>query len=139
MQILDVVAGILVDSENNILVCRRSKTMKFAGLWEFPGGKVEKLEEKTQAIVRELQEEFTINILPEKELFRITNTFNDRSRQESYFLVNNFTGTPELGGEEKERMDENNQYSPEWVSLSNLAELPLFPEEAKTKIMSLYV
>lgn len=128
-------AAVILRNDQILLMHRQRNGRDY---YVFPGGSVEPVESPEQTVTRELQEEFTINILPEKELFQIINPHNDRTREEHYFLVNNFTGTPELGGEEKERMDENNQYSPEWISLSELEELPLFPEEAKTKIISLF-
>ena len=128
-------AAVIIQNDQILLMHRQNNGREY---YVFPGGGVENGESPDQAVVRELQEEFTINILPEKELFQIINTAYGKTREEHYFLVNNFTGTPELGGEEKERMDENNQYEPAWISLSELEELPLFPQEAKSKIMSVF-
>lgn len=54
---LFVVAAALVDQDNHILVQRRPEGKPMAGLWEFPGGKVEAGETPESALVRELEEE----------------------------------------------------------------------------------
>lgn len=58
--LLLVVAVALVDEQNRILLARRPEGKKLAGLWEFPGGKVEAGERPEDALVRELQEELGI-------------------------------------------------------------------------------
>jgi len=61
-RILLVVAGILVDNMGQILLARRPPGKPLAGLWEFPGGKVEPHESPEQALIRELDEELGIDI-----------------------------------------------------------------------------
>ena len=58
----DVTAAIIVE-DNKIFIARRAKDQKFAGGWEFPGGKVEDNETPEQCLKRELFEEFGINTL----------------------------------------------------------------------------
>jgi len=41
-------------------------------------------------------------------------TIDNMNRKEYWFLIKSFTGTPELGGEEKERMIDENQYMSIW-------------------------
>ena len=60
-----VVACALVDSENRILLAQRPAGKAMAGLWEFPGGKLEPEETPEAALVRELQEELGIVTEPE--------------------------------------------------------------------------
>ena len=55
-----VVAAALIDSDGRVLLARRPAGKKLAGLWEFPGGKVEKGESPEQALIRELHEELGI-------------------------------------------------------------------------------
>ena len=60
--IVQVVGGVLVNSSNQILACRRATNEVMAGYWEFPGGKVEGGETNIQALKRELKEELDFDI-----------------------------------------------------------------------------
>lgn len=57
-----VVAVALVDAEGRVLVQRRPPGKAMAGLWEFPGGKIEPGETPEAALVRELEEELGIGV-----------------------------------------------------------------------------
>ena len=57
---LMVVAAALVDPEGRVLLQQRRPGRQMAGLWEFPGGKIEPGELPEQALVRELREELGI-------------------------------------------------------------------------------
>lgn len=60
-----VVAGLMLDPAGRILVQQRPEGTAMAGLWEFPGGKIEPGETPEQALARELVEELGIAISPE--------------------------------------------------------------------------
>lgn len=57
----DVVAAILI-KDDQILIAQRAPDDPLAGLWEFPGGKVEEGEHPEQSLVREMREEFCIDV-----------------------------------------------------------------------------
>jgi 8-oxo-dGTP diphosphatase len=57
---LIVVAAALIDADGRVLVQQRPADKSMAGLWEFPGGKIEPDETPEAALVRELQEELGI-------------------------------------------------------------------------------
>jgi 8-oxo-dGTP diphosphatase len=57
-----VVAVALVDEDGRLLVQRRPEGKAMAGLWEFPGGKVEPGELPEAALIRELREELGIDV-----------------------------------------------------------------------------
>ncbi|WP_353311717.1 8-oxo-dGTP diphosphatase MutT [Shimia sp. NS0008-38b] len=60
MRTVLVSAVVLVDADGRILLAQRPEGKSMAGLWEFPGGKVEQGETPEAALVRELQEELGI-------------------------------------------------------------------------------
>lgn len=60
--LLPVVAAALVDLEGRVLLQRRPEGRSLAGLWEFPGGKVEPGETPEAALIRELEEELAIAV-----------------------------------------------------------------------------
>lgn len=51
----------LLDSDGRVLLAKRPEGKPFAGLWEFPGGKLEKGENPEIALIRELQEEIGVD------------------------------------------------------------------------------
>jgi 8-oxo-dGTP diphosphatase len=63
-KVLLVVAAALIDAEGKILLARRPEGKKMAGLWEFPGGKMDAGETPEAALVRELHEELGIEVSP---------------------------------------------------------------------------
>lgn len=65
---LFVVAAALVNQANEILIQKRPAGKAMAGLWEFPGGKVEAGESPVAALIRELDEELAVGVEPENLL-----------------------------------------------------------------------
>ena len=57
-----VVACALVDPDGRVLIAQRPQGKTLAGLWEFPGGKVEPGEQPEVALIRELKEELGIDV-----------------------------------------------------------------------------
>ena len=62
MKLLLVVAVALVDPDNRVLIAQRPEGKQLAGLWEFPGGKIDAGERPEAALIRELQEELGITV-----------------------------------------------------------------------------
>ncbi|CAM5198593.1 NTP pyrophosphohydrolase [Bosea thiooxidans] len=62
MKLLLVVACALIDADNRVLVTQRPEGKQLAGLWEFPGGKLEAGERPEPALIRELAEELGITV-----------------------------------------------------------------------------
>lgn len=61
MKTVLVSAVALIDADGRVLLAQRPEGKSMAGLWEFPGGKVEQGETPEAALIRELQEELGIN------------------------------------------------------------------------------
>ncbi len=60
--LLLVAAAALTDADRRVLIAQRPAGKSMAGLWEFPGGKVDPGETPEQALVRELREELGIEV-----------------------------------------------------------------------------
>ena len=79
MKTLRVVAAI-IENNNQILIAQRLKG-EFAGLWEFPGGKIEEGETPEQALIREIEEEFDTELNINKFLTTIEHQY------ETFYLI----------------------------------------------------
>ncbi|MDF1608021.1 8-oxo-dGTP diphosphatase MutT [Hoeflea sp. YIM 152468] len=83
-KVLLVVACALVDADGRVLLTQRPKGKKLAGLWEFPGGKVEPGETPEAALIRELAEEIGITT---KQACLAPLTFASHSYDEFHLLM----------------------------------------------------
>lgn len=64
LKVVTVVAVVLVNEQGQILIAQRPEGKAMAGLWEFPGGKLEPGERPEHALARELDEELGITVDP---------------------------------------------------------------------------
>lgn len=62
MKLVLVVAAALVDADGRVLIAQRPAGKALAGLWEFPGGKLEPAERPEEALIRELHEELGLSV-----------------------------------------------------------------------------
>jgi 8-oxo-dGTP diphosphatase len=79
-----VVAVALVDADGRVLIAQRPEGKNLAGLWEFPGGKVEAGERPEDALIRELGEELGITV---KEACLAPFTFASHSYEAFHLLM----------------------------------------------------
>ena len=84
MRILLVAACALVDVEGRVLIAQRPEGKSMAGLWEFPGGKVEPGETPEATLVRELNEEIGVST---SEACLAPLTFASRSYPDFHLLM----------------------------------------------------
>lgn len=84
MKITLVVACALIDTDNRVLVAQRPEGKSLAGLWEFPGGKIEPGERPEQTLIRELDEELGITV---KEACLAPLTFASHSYPDFHLLM----------------------------------------------------
>jgi 8-oxo-dGTP diphosphatase len=64
LPVMLVVAAALIDPDGRVLIAERPPGKAMAGLWEFPGGKIEPNETPETALIRELHEELGITVKP---------------------------------------------------------------------------
>lgn len=57
-----VAAAAMIDVDGRVLICQRPEGKQLAGLWEFPGGKVEPGETPEACLIRELDEELGVKV-----------------------------------------------------------------------------
>jgi 8-oxo-dGTP diphosphatase len=62
IKLLLVAACALIDADGRVLIAQRPEGRSMAGLWEFPGGKIEAGERPEETLIRELNEELGINV-----------------------------------------------------------------------------
>ena len=107
-----VAVGVVVNDQQQVLIALRSKPQHLAGLWEFPGGKVEPSERHYDSLVRELKEELNITVTSASPLMQISHDYSDKSVTLDIWKVTKFDGYAE-GVEGQETR---------WVPLSELHE-----------------
>jgi len=84
VKIVTVAACALVDPDGRVLIAQRPEGKPMAGLWEFPGGKVEAGETPEQSLIRELEEELGIVV---KEACLAPLTFASHSYPDFHLLM----------------------------------------------------
>jgi 8-oxo-dGTP diphosphatase len=97
MKVVYVSAAAIINQAGEILLAKRPAGKAMAGLWEFPGGKIESDETPERALVRELKEELSIEVT-EKDLEPITfasHTYENFHLFMPLYGVRKWTGAPQ--------------------------------------------
>jgi 8-oxo-dGTP diphosphatase len=84
MKMVLVVACALIDPDGRVLIAQRPQGKALAGLWEFPGGKLEPGERPEAALIRELHEELGISV---KEACLAPLTFASHAYEDFHLLM----------------------------------------------------
>lgn len=115
---MKVAVAVIFDGSQRVLITRRPDHVPHAGMWEFPGGKLESGEEAPQALKREILEEVGLRILSSEYLGEVVFQYPDKNVTLLVFFVLQFTG--------EARCCES-QTDLRWVERSELANYQ-FPE-----------
>jgi 8-oxo-dGTP diphosphatase len=120
--LLLVAACALVDADGRVLIARRPEGKPMAGLWEFPGGKVEPNESPEHTLIRELREELGVET---KEACLAPLTFASHDYPDFHLLMplyvcRRWQGTPQ--GREGQAL--------KWVRPLDLRRFPMPPADA---------
>ena len=116
-ELLNVVIGIIVDTEKKVLLNKRKKNTILSGYWEFPGGKVKPNETPAQALSRELFEELGIKIGATNTLDSIEYQYTEFDVLLLPFRIIDYKGT--LRGLEGQELM--------WCSFNRLQNLKILP------------
>src|ERR1700759_4906061 len=121
MNFLTVASAALIDGDGRILIQERPPGKPFAGLWEFPGGKVEAGETPETALIRELEEELGVST---KTACLAPLTFASHSYESFHLLMPLFVcrkwqGTPQL----------REHAALKWVRPQALSDYPMPPAD----------
>lgn len=119
--------GVIIDGDAVYLMYRRKlqENGKMREYYVIPGGGLEGNETLEENVIRELKEEFTIDVKPLNYL----GFEEDDSSIIHFFKCQNLGGTPKLGGEELERCCETNYYEVKKVKLSELDSIDVYFKE----------
>ncbi len=111
----------LIDPDGRILLAQRPEGKSMAGLWEFPGGKIEAGETPEVALIRELQEELGIDTWESclAPLTFASHKYDDFHLLMPLFACRKWKGIPH--GKEGQAL--------RWVRSSNLREYPMPPAD----------
>ena len=119
MKQIHVVAGVIRDALGRILLARRTAGRDVAGLWEFPGGKVEPGESPEAALTRELHEELGIQARVGAPLMRVPQQYPDKRLVLDVRRIASYSGTPKgLDGQ-----------ALAWAPVHKLADYPMPPAD----------
>jgi 8-oxo-dGTP diphosphatase len=119
--ILAVVAAALTDTSGRVLVQRRPPGKAMAGLWEFPGGKLETGETPERALARELGEELGIVVAPDD---LVPLTFASQPLADRHLLLLLYRCTAWIG--EPQPLDADALL---WRHPDDMADLPMPPAD----------
>lgn len=109
----------IIIEDGKLLAMFRRKVKKDGSIKEYyviPGGGLEDGETFEENVIRELKEEFNVDI--EVVKFLGTEEYDDTIA--NYFLCKIVNGTPKLGGEELERMTPENYYEVRYINLNEI-------------------
>ena len=121
-RLLLVAACALVDADGRVLIAQRPQGKQLAGLWEFPGGKVEKGETPEECLIRELREELGIETQAAclAPLTFASHSYDDFHLLMPLYVCRRFTGIPEP--KEAQAL--------KWVRPNRLRDYPMPPADA---------
>ena len=93
-KIIDVLLAVIKDEAGRYLIAQRQDPCRYAGFWEFPGGKKESGESRLVALQRECKEELGIDVSKARPLFQWSYKYPDRHVRLDAWLVQDYSGKP---------------------------------------------
>ncbi len=93
--VMHVMAGVMHDAEGRVLLAQRPPGKHLAGMWEFPGGKLEHDEAPLAGLVRELREELGITLQRAEPLIRVPCHYVERELLLDAWQTDQWAGVPQ--------------------------------------------
>ena len=125
----------IIVKDNKVALIHRKKEGR--DYWVFPGGGVEDGEMPEDTVVREIQEELSLDCKVIRLLFSVESY--PGGNKDPYFLCSVDSDNIELGGPEKQRQSKENWYAPQWVEFEKVRNFNLLPETAKNKFLNFII
>ena len=91
-QRVHVAVGVIINDRGQVLLAKRPAHLHQGGKWEFPGGKVEALEQVTDALVRELAEEVNLSVHASTPFMLQSFDYSDKQVLLDIHLISDFSG-----------------------------------------------
>lgn len=115
-----IVVAAVIEANHRFLVTRRQPVVHLAGLWEFPGGKIDPDEPHAAALRRELKEELGVDIAVGEPLYTTVHAYDDRTVELHFYRC-------ALKGEPRPLMGQEMR----WVPRGELGQLGFPPADAE--------
>ncbi len=122
-----VSVGMIIDSENRILISKRPSNKVGGGFWEFPGGKIEQYESPEAALIRELKEEVNLDVLTYHKLTQYPYRYAEYDVLLEVFIVESYIG--QAIGLEGQQI--------QWVDINTLSNYSFL--EANKKLVEIFL
>jgi 8-oxo-dGTP diphosphatase len=119
--VVTVIACVLVDADGRVLLAQRPEGKAMAGLWEFPGGKLEAGETPEDCLIRELKEELGITVKP---ACLAPLTFASHAYESFHLLMPLFVARKWLG-----ELEAREGQKLVWARLNELRDYPMPPAD----------
>ena len=125
----------IIIEDNKLLTMFRRKVKKDGSVKEYyviPGGGLEENETLEENVIRELKEEFNVDI----EIVKFLSTEEYDDTIANYFLCKIVNGTPKLGGEELDRITPENYYEIRYIDLNDIDNYDINAKDIIKKVIS---
>ncbi len=126
-------AAAIVIHNDQLLVIFRKNTQEY---FVFPGGGIERSETSEQAIIREIQEETSLEIRVDRQVYEL---HHDNGDIHYYFLCRYVSSVPAIrAGTNEFRSNQrgDNTFIPRWEPLQKLPTITLYPTEVRDRLLS---
>lgn len=118
-RVVEVVAAVIEDGDR-FLLTRRQAGVHLEGMWEFPGGKIDRGETGHGALARELREELDVDVEVGEQMFRTRHAYADRTVELSFYRCSLRSSPRPLLGQEMR-----------WVPRAELSSLGFPPADTE--------